>query len=767
MAKKKRSSPNPKRNTPAEGLPDQGAAAAVASAAPRVSTPSEKSRLGAAVSRVAALPLELGKGDWTVILLSLMMFFAPAMGVPHEEMLQDTLKSIIVSMFTLVAALVLFWRQRNRREGFRWHALMWFPIALMVYALASMIWSHAYLGGVEAIRWFVFAVLLWLGLNTLTRERVETLAIGIHWGAVVASLWGLLQFWINFSYFPQGPNPASTFVNRNFIGEFIACTLPFSAYVLVRSRSMPMILVNAFTFAFNLVLLMATGTRSALMAMVLVLLVLPVIGFVYRKQFAFRNWDSGKRIISIGVFFASLLVLGTIHTDNPKILGETRGATAIERALNRGGSVVETRVVDDGSFNVRLIMWKVTMRMIKDRPLAGVGAGAWEVAEPLYQTEGSQLETDYYVHNEILQLLGEYGLLGWIVLLALLAYLSVSAWRTVRNRTPDGMEEGPIRATALTGMLAFLVVSNAGFPWRLAATGAMFALCLAILGASDARLKIKGLLATTRLNWQPAYSQAGAVAMMLCLALAAYISQQAALSEQKIVHAVKLALTISQSGEPNNPKWDRTKQEMLASIKEGTDINRHYRKITPMVADELAKWGDWRNAEWIWESVVSSRPYVVAIMTNIARADMQMGLNDKAKMYLDRYLKVQPSAPSVRSLQVIWLSRNGKEAEAAQLVREHLKKGEYDYDTLNAAFVLGARLHDWDLALEGLRLRNKDWPAQAVDGWIKIGNIYALEKKDDAKAIQAYRAALAAAPVAEKEATRRMIFPQYLAKMQL
>lgn len=32
---------------------------------------------------------------------------------------------------------------------------------------------------------------------------------------------------------------------------------------------------------------------------------------------------------------------------------------------------------------------------------------------PRYQRVESQLETDYYAHNEILQLLAEYGLVGW------------------------------------------------------------------------------------------------------------------------------------------------------------------------------------------------------------------------------------------------------------------------------------------------------------------------------------------------------------------
>ena len=69
---------------------------------------------------------------------------------------------------------------------------------------------------------------------------------------------------------------------------------------------------------------------------------------------------------------------------------------------------------DDYSLGIRFIMWKATSTIIQKRPLSGVGAGAWESDIPLYQAEGSQLETDYYVHNEFLQLLAEYGLVGWV-----------------------------------------------------------------------------------------------------------------------------------------------------------------------------------------------------------------------------------------------------------------------------------------------------------------------------------------------------------------
>ena len=719
-----------------------------------------------ATTAVAALPLEVVRGDWTVALLALMMFITPGIGVPNELMLQDTLKSMVVAFAAIGAGLMFFWQQRNRRDGLRWHALMWLPLALMFYALGSMVWSHTYLGGVEAIRWFLFSLILWLGINTLSRQRIPYLIEGIHWGAVIASLWTVLQFYVDFTFFPQGPNPASTFVNRNFFAEFVVSTLPFTFYLLAQSKSSLRITLIAITLGFNIIALMMTGTRGALIAMLaLLLLVLPAIAILYRKQFSFITWDSGKRILACGALLATVITMGMIGSGNPKIIAERSqdgaSVTAFDRASKRTASIK----VSDESLGIRFVMWKATMVMIKANPVIGVGAGAWEAMQPLYQVAGSQLETDYYVHNEILQLLAEYGLTGLLFLLALVSYLLSAAWKTVKNRTPEGLAEAPVRAMALASLLAFLIVSNIGFPWRLAATGSLFALSLAVLAASDARLSIQGPAAATRLSWKPAYSQVFAVGMMVCMALTVYISQQAAATENKIVSAVKLAFTISQSGDVNNPKWDKTKREMLTLAKDGIAINTHYRKITPMIADELAKWGDWKNAVWIWESVVLSRPYVTAMMSNIARGYSQLGNNEKALEYLARCEKIQPKAVSVRSLKVILMSRTGKEKEAAILAQQYMNEGTVDYDLLSAAYVLGIRKSDFDMAIQGLELRNKDWPASRQDGYLKMAAIYVNQKKDDVKAVAAFKGALEATPEKDRDALRKQIPPQLLAKL--
>ena len=769
MAKKKRSSnvkpgasiANPDSNSPAGDAKPQGADTTLTS---KLAAPYNAVR-NCIASALAPLPQEVERGDWTVVIFALMLFLAPAVGVPNEMMLQDTLKSIVVSFAAVGAGLLFFWQQRNRRDALRWHALMWLPLALMVYALGSMVWSHTYLGSVEAVRWFVFSLIVWLGMNTFSRQRTPYLFEGIHWGAVVCSLWTALQFYFDFTYFPQGPNPASTFVNRNFFAEYVVCTFPFTAYLLAQAKTSSRITLMAFTLGFNVVALMMTGTRGALTAMwVLVLLVLPVIAILYRKQLNFNHWNSGKRILACGVLIATVLTMGMTSSGNSKIIfdrGLSGPLTPFSMAFSRTASISTS----DGSLGVRLVMWKATLVMIKANPVTGVGAGAWEAMQPLYQVEGSQLETDYYVHNEILQLLAEYGLTGLLFLIALLGYLLRAAWKTLVNRTPEGLAEAPIRAIVLTSLLAFLIVSNIGFPWRLAATGSLFAMCLALLAASDARLSIRGPLAAARLTWKPAYSQLLAVCMMVCLALTAYISQQAAATEHKIVSAVKIALSISQSGDVNNPKWDKAKREMLQLAKEGIAINTHYRKITPMMADELAKWGDWKNAVWIWESVILSRPYVVAMMSNVARGYSQMGNNEKALEFLARCEKIQPKAVSVRSLKVILMSRSGKEKEAAILAQQYMNEGTVDFDLLTAGYVLGMRKSDFDMAIQGMELRNKDWPASRQDGYLKMAAVYVNHKKDDVKAVAAYRGALEATPEKDREALRKQIPADFLAKL--
>jgi cytochrome c-type biogenesis protein CcmH/NrfG len=226
-------------------------------------------------------------------------------------------------------------------------------------------------------------------------------------------------------------------------------------------------------------------------------------------------------------------------------------------------------------------------------------------------------------------------------------------------------------------------------------------------------------------------------------------------------------MTISQSGMPNDPHWDIAKSEMLTLINEGIVINPHYRKLTPIVADNLATWGDWKNATWIWESVLDSRPNVVAMLANVVRGNIQAKDFAKAQGYLNRALKIQPTALSLAPLQVMIWSQTGKPLEAVARARELLLAGVIEPDLVRTAYFLGMRNHDPSLAILALELRIKTWPNQAVDGWLKLGDIYdSPEAKDERKAVASYHNAISATLPQHKAAILAMIPPTYRDKVQ-
>ena len=689
-------------------------------------------------------------------LLSLALLLAPALGAPREELLQDTLKSAIVAFAALAAALAFAWQQRKREAPLRWHHVLWLPVLLCAYALGSMGWSHPYLAGVEAVRWFLFALIAWLGLNTFTRERLPVLAWCVHGGAVVASAWTAWQFWGALDLFPQGPQPASTFVNRNFFAEFAVCTLPFAALLLAQARSLRATLLLAASTGFVVTALLMTGTRGALIAMwLLLLVVLPLAAWRCRARLRFARWPLAQGAAALGVLAGTVLVLGSIPSGSRAIVDEGYGTTALTRGFHRAQSIGPS----DHSLNVRMVMWRDTLRVIEAHPVAGVGAGAWENAVPSYQSEGAQVETDYYVHNEYLQLVAEYGLVGWAFLLLLAAWLLHAAWRTWRDDGREADADRPWRAVFLASLLALMVVSAIGFPWRLAATGLLFAVCVGGLAASETRL-------VRRLRWTPAFASGAAAASAACLVLATYITVQAVRAESLLVGAARLALGITAAGNPQDPRLAPAKAEVLRMVRAGVALNPHYRKVTPMVGDELARWGDWADAIWVWDSVLASRPNVVALLTNVARGYDTLGRREEAMAYLERARAVQPRAASVRSLEVLLLARSGQEPLALRRAQEALADGITDYDLLNTSYVLAMRAGDYPLAQTLLQQRMRDWPESRPRGLVELGLIQADGFKDPAKALAAFRLGLATAPAAERPQLLQMVPAPYRERLQ-
>jgi O-antigen ligase len=681
-----------------------------------------------AVSRVLA---------WT-------LFLVPALGVPSQLVLQDTLKSAVLVLGVLLAALVFFWQQRHRTAPLLWHGVVVLPLVLMAYALGSMLWSHAYLAGVEAIRWFILSLLLWLGLNTLNRQTLPTVLWGVHAGVVVASIWVALQFWFDLGLFPQAAFPSSTFINRNFYAEYAVSALPLSVWLLLTMRNSRWLAALATSVGFIALAIMMTGTRSALVALLLLAVVVTVVARRYRHVVAFKAWSPANRWLVASALVLVIAGLGSVPSSTPRVVNEGLGTTAMARSFVRTASITKATEYTQGSFSMRSLMWMSTARMMLAHPWSGVGAGAWEVQIPLYQRTDSVWETDYYAHNEYLQLLSEYGLpVGGLFLAFLFAYLLVTAGNTWLLHDDAG-DEAPLRALTLASLLALLLVSNAGFPWHLASTGALFMLCLAILASSDARLAHNDPFFARPLPWSPASSRLALAQAACALLLAVFVTQQAVQAERKIVRAAEYAVALNQPG--GNPPPPGRMSQILRDIREGIAINPHYRKVTPMVADNLAATGDWANAVWIWDSVVASRPNVAAIWINLAQGYSRLGQTTNAMYALAQVQRLMPKQVISRELEIVVLSRTGQIDQAEHLLSTYYDQGNFTLEMVQTGYAMAYKAHHWDLAIRSLALRNKTWPVLAADGHFRLGLLYAdpeATDHSDAKALAEFKAGLA------------------------
>lgn len=693
-------------------------------------------------------------GSLSGLILALTLLMLPALGAPSEELLQDTFKSIILSLGVLAALFICLWNQKKSPKRLVLHPVLLFPVILLLYAAGSMAWAHTYLAGVEATRWFILSLLMAIIINTSEIKHIRRLITGIHIGITVASVWTALQFWFDFPYFPQGPNPASTFINRNFFAEYSLTALPLSIYLLINTKKPLSLNLLGITIGFNLIALMMSGTRSALIVLPFIIL---LIGTQMKMQWKFielSKWNRQQLYILLGTIAITIGILGVIPTTNKSLIREFGVQTPLSRALNRSASITKASEYTTGSFSVREAMWRSTWDMVKAHPISGIGAGAWEVQAPLYQAGTTQVETDFYAHNEILQLVAEYGVVGWIsiFIVGLFIYSSIKKSVNPDLITQTNLSFSLLRVYCLLSLLALLAVSNAGFPFRLAGTGALFAVCLGIVANANIRTTSAKKIKKISFNINNLTNNILLLTCGTCIVVATYVSTLAIECESDLVRAVKLALTITNSRDPNNPHWDKTKEEILTLLKTGISINPHYRKLTPMAADEMASWGDWRNAIWVWDSVLKSRPNVIAFSANIAKGYLQLGDIKNARLYLAKAALVQSNAPAVRAIEAQILVKEDRYLEAAVLIKQLFKEAFYDYDLVYTGYLVGNKARDPNLIVDSLELRLKNWPQEATDAWMKLGDVYSTtDLRSEEKALFCYQMALQSAPSVDKD----------------
>jgi O-antigen ligase len=301
------------------------------------------------------------------------------------------------------------------------------PASAQPLTLAPAATVHAWLAT------FCTVTTFWLARTVFSRGGIRTVVTALAWVAVGVVLVALAQgaigtpliygFWKPYD---AGARPLGPFVNRNHCGTWtlLALMLCYGCFEWRRAASSP-----ARGWSWRARVAHALDGRSIVLVLATVLLTICV-----------ALGASRSTMIALACA-AAYVAVGSPRTPSGRrgswwtvVVGGAAGFACLAYAdvptlLSR---IDETRQL---GLAQRAAIWRDTLGVVRDFPIAGVGAGSFSTAMRLYQTS----DRTYFwnePHNQYLQVAAEGGLLlGAPAGLALIA-LVVCARRRLRRDDP-------------------------------------------------------------------------------------------------------------------------------------------------------------------------------------------------------------------------------------------------------------------------------------------------------------------------------------------
>ena len=381
--------------------------------------------------------------------------------------LADTMVVTSWAVFGLAALGALLWAAGRRPL----HLAAWLPVPFLLFALASVIWlaPAKWLAWREWLLWFQMWLVFLLALH-FGRGRAHTwvlVAVFVALGLVGTGMAAYQRF-ADPAWMMLGRTQAAQFVGRS-AGMF---GIPNSLAGLLELM-VPVCLVLLFSRAVRPAAKIVCGWFAALFVFAVVL--------------------TGSRGGWIGLGAALLLWPLLVGRDwRKKVLGAAAVLLCVVAglwALYQGSDYARQRIDPflEGKFETsRPLIWKAGWEMWRESPWLGRGAAAYNVLFDQYRPRGFLNEPDW-THNDYLNTLSDYGLVGFALWLGAGTVLCMAGWAAVRRARREVTSMDNVFALAkwklglLLGLLAYAVHLGVDFHTKIPALAFAAALVAALL----------------------------------------------------------------------------------------------------------------------------------------------------------------------------------------------------------------------------------------------------------------------------------------------
>jgi O-antigen ligase len=245
-----------------------------------------------------------------------------------------------------------------------------------------------------------------------TRKQQLLLLRAYTLGSIISSVGTLLGFFNNTGL--QSGRYSGLGFNPGDLAFILALAIPISLYLAVQERRKLLVWVDGAATVLAFCAIVLTASRGSLVACTPTILMFP---FLFPKL----RW--GRNLLVL--VFVALAGIGS-WLFMPQSSWSRLSTIGTE--------------ISSGTLNERTMIWQVGWQVFGQAPFQGVGAGAYApavehtlgLASDAAGTEGSAPVARLVAHNTFFSVLVEQGAIGFILFMALVLTLVLSAWKLPR-----------------------------------------------------------------------------------------------------------------------------------------------------------------------------------------------------------------------------------------------------------------------------------------------------------------------------------------------
>lgn len=315
-----------------------------------------------------------------------------------------------------------------------------------------------------------------------TRKRLTWLLATLVLSGTFQAFWGAAMTLSGVEWLLVGPKTSyhgdatGTFVNRNHLAGYLELTLACGIGLLMALR-------DGRPFRWRNVLELLMGPKARLRLALVVMVIALVMTHSRMGNAAFF-----VALTAVGALFVLIdkqhrlrnsLILTSLVLIDVLVISQYFGLEKLkDRVLNTRlhDVVVDGEVVQQAN-ELRDDVFVYAQPLLKDKPLIGQGAGSFESVFPKYPGEDIRLHFDH-AHNDYLQFVIEYGLIGSLPLLAFVLLALFRALQAMWRR--ESIYRSGVGFGAAMGIVAIGVHSATDFNLQIPANAATLVVVCAI-----------------------------------------------------------------------------------------------------------------------------------------------------------------------------------------------------------------------------------------------------------------------------------------------